>query len=205
MPTETHADKNEALVARLLSGDMSARDEMIELNQPLVYTTVTRVLRRWPALEHIRDELQGVGILALVKIVNRLVVTGDVQRPVRNYLIKAIHDSLISEIRKSYRYYQVHRHVDAYEKLPEECLAVEDTGIARFVDRDYLMAQCVTERERDLLYLHFEGHSRPEIAAILGMTINVVNDVFEVFVRRVAAAEKVEKFQKIPEKMSLTR
>jgi RNA polymerase sigma factor (sigma-70 family) len=184
-----HTDANEALVARLLAGDMTARDELIVVNQPLVYVTVTRILRHWPASSHLRDELIGAGSMALVAIVDNLVTTGDVKRPIRNYLITAIRNDIISELRQHTRYYKVHHHVDSYAKLPEECLVVEDAGLKRLENLEYLHVHCKSPQERQVLELFLQGNSRRDIAQRLQVPYNVVCDILAAYTRRVRRKE----------------
>lgn len=191
-----HTDVNEALIARLLASDMTARDELIIVNQPLVYVTVTRILRRWPAYSHLRDELIGAGAAALVAIVDNLVVTGDVRRPVRNYLITAIRNGIISELRQQTRHYRRHQYVESYSYLPEIYLAVEDTNLRSLEDAEYFRAHCKSPQEQQVLELFLHGNNRRDIAQFLQMPYNVVCDILAAYARRVRRKENREKSRK---------
>jgi len=190
-----YSDENEALVRRLLAGDTSARDELIAVNQPLVYRTVTHIVRRFPASHHFRDELIGAGFVGLVNAVDRLITDGDAQRPIRNFLITTIRNTVISELRQQIRYYQTHRHVDSYTKLPEECLVTEDKSLQQLENTEYLWSRNMSAREQQVIELFLQGKSRRDIAAELQIPYTVVCDRLAAFVRRERrkSQEKVRK------------
>ena len=190
------SDVNEALVIRLLSGDTSARDELIIVNQPLVYTTVSRILRHWPTNNHLRDELIGAGLTSLVMIVDKLITKGSVERPVRNFLITAIRNGIISELRLHIRHYKIHRHVDSYSKLPEDCLMIENAGLKRLEDVEYLQVHCKSLQEQQILELFLSGNKRRDIAQRLQIPYNVVCDILAAYTRRARRKENKENLRK---------
>jgi len=179
--------QNEILVKQLIAGDLLARDKLIEFNQRLVYTTVKRVLRVWHNFQHLRDDLIGVGMVALVKAVNRLLIVGEAARPVRNYLITVIRSKLLTELigqdgrRGQAAHYRMTQYVATYSQVPEHILAVTDRSFDRIENREYLLSLCESVREREIISHYLDGRSPGAIIANTGLSRNVVHKTFEQF------------------------
>jgi len=164
------AERNEVLAKELLAGSQTARDEMIVINRPLVLATVKRILRSHPHCRQPKADLVGVGIVALVEAVDRLIAKGGLNSPVRNYLITAIRSKVNSELSGQSEYYSRHQHVPAYDSLPEAVLSAEDPQLLRMENAEVLYKRCKTERARRILTLYLEGHTPSEIAEAVGLS-----------------------------------
>jgi len=171
---------NDALITRLIAGDTTARNELIVANQRLVYITVDRTLRLWINFQFLEDDLIGEGMVALVTAVDRLNEIGDAARPpVRNYLITAIRNILISTLvgqRGEVNHYQTTQYLDSYHRIPEHVLAEEDPVFARIEDREFFLSLCETEREREILSYFLAGKSQVNIIAATEYTRHIVSD-----------------------------
>lgn len=168
------AERNEALAKELLAGSVTARDELIVINRPLVLTTVRRILRSHPHCRQPKSDLVGVGLIALVEAVDRLIEKGGLNKPVRNYLITAIRNKVTSELHEQRDYYRHHQHVPTYDSLPEATLAAEDKQLMRMENAESLDHQCKTDRERQILRLYLEGNKPAEIAEATGASRKAV-------------------------------
>lgn len=167
-------EQNEALVERLLAGDISARNELIEINRRLVFTTVKRFLRVWLNFKHLHADLIGAGMVALVQAVDRLIEIGEVKRPIRNYLISSIRFKLLTEVEREIEHLQSHQYVATYGEVPEHNLAVDDPLFGQIEDREFLMSFCESERDRDILTRFLEGGKASEIIRSTDYTESIV-------------------------------
>ena len=168
-------EQNEALVEQLLAGDTTARNKLIEINRRLVFTTVKRFLGNWPDFRYLRADLIGVGMLALVQAVDRLIEIGEVDRPIRNFLITSIRGYLLNELlRAEAEYNQFHQSVGSYNEVPEHTLAVDDPAFDRIEDQEFLLSFCDSERDREILTLFFGGERLADIIRNTDYTENVV-------------------------------
>lgn len=168
------AERNETLVEQLLAGDTPARDKLIEINRRLVFTTVKRFLRTWPDFKHLHADLIGVGMVALVQAVDRLVEIGEVKRPIRNYLISSIRFKLLTEVEREIEHLQSHQYVATYGKVPEHILAIDDPIFGQIEDQEFLLSLCESERDREILTLFFESRSPSNIIRSTDFTESVV-------------------------------
>ena len=172
---------NETLVTRLFAGDLTARDELIVANQRLVYTTVDRVLRLWINFQHLHDDLVGEGMIALITAVDRLLKIGEVARPIRNYLITAIRNRLITELIGQANHYQTIQYLDSYHRIPESVLAENDPVFARIEDREFFMSLCETEREQEILSYYLAGQKPVDIIRRAGLSRAIVHNTLQQF------------------------
>jgi len=168
------AERNETLVEQLLAGDTSARDELIVINRRLVFTTVKRFLRTWPNFKHLHADLIGVGMVALVQAVDRLIEIGEVKRPIRNYLISSVRFKLLSEVVKEIEHLQSHQYVATYGEAPEHTLAVDDPIFGQIEDQEFLLSLCESERDREILTLFLGGKNPSDIIRSTDFTESIV-------------------------------
>jgi len=181
---------NDALVARLLAGDSAARNELIVANQRLVYTTVNRVLCLWTNLQYLHDDLIGEGMLTLVLAVDRLVEIGDVAQPIRNYLITAIRNRLITMLIGQANHYQTTQYLDSYHRIPEHTLAKDDPVFARIEDRDFFMSLCETGREREILSYYLAGQKPIDIIHRADFSRAVVHNTLQQFRQKLRESQE---------------
>lgn len=169
------AKRNETLIEQLLAGDASARNELIELNRRLVFTTVKRFLCAWPNSKHLRADLIGAGMVALVQAVDRLTEIGEVKRPIRNYLISSVRFRLLTEVEKEIEHLQSHQYIGAtYGGVPEHTLAVDDPIFGQIEDQEFLLSLCESERDREILTLFLGGKSPSDIIRSTDFTESIV-------------------------------
>lgn len=180
----SHEEQNNQLIDRLLAGDVSARDELIIRNRPLIKATVQRVLLRWPGHNHLHDDLISEGYLALTQVVHDMV-----ERPVsfRNLIISAARHAIQKMFQRHEEpYYNTHQHPKmGVEGLSDKLLATEDKAPQQVDDRDFLLAQCVNSREKAILRLYLDCHTLREIATQFGTTRWVIRRVIRRFRARV--------------------
>jgi len=173
--------RNEVLAEELRAGSTTARDELIVINRPLILATVKRILRANPSCRHPKSDLVGIGLIALVEAVDRLIAKGGLNKPVRNYLITAIRNKVTSELHEQRDYYSHHQHVPTYDSLPEATLAAEDKQLMRMENTESFVRQCKTDLERQILSLYLEGYKPAEIAKTTGTSRKAIYK----FLRRV--------------------
>lgn len=190
MKTHDPDTLNDTLIARYHAGDPTARDELIVANQPLVYTTVDRTLRIWTNFQYLHDDLVGEGMIALVLAVDRLLLIKDTDRQIRNYLITAIRNRLVSELvgsqsgRGQVDHYQTTQYLDSYHRISEQVLAEDDPVFAQIEDHEFFMSLCETEREREILSYFLAGKSQVDIIATTEHTRHVVSNTLVQFRRK---------------------
>ena len=169
------AEQNETLIEQLLAGDTSARDKLIEINRRLVFATVKRFLHTWFNFKHLHADLIGVGMVALVQAVDHLIEMGEMEQPIRNYLISAIRYKLLTEIeRKEIKHLQSHQYVTTYDEVPEHNLAVDDPLFSQIEDREFLLSLCESERDREILTLCLDGKRPSDIVRSTDFTESIV-------------------------------
>lgn len=185
-----HDELNEALVTRLFAGDLTARDELIVANQRLVYTTVDRVLRLWTNFQHLHDDLVGEGMVALIMAVDRLLKIGEVVRPIRNYLITAIRNRLVTQLIGQANHYQTIQYLDSYHRIPESVLAENDPVFARIEDHEFFMSLCVTEREQEILSYFLAGQKPVDIIRRAGFSRAIVHNTLQQFRQKLKESQE---------------
>lgn len=181
---------NEALVTRLFAGDLTARDELIIANQRLVYTTVDRILRLWINFQHLNDDLIGEGMIALVTAVDRLLKIGEAARPIRNYLITAIRNRLITELLGQADHYLTTQYLDSYHRIPEHVLAEDDPVFARIEDHEFFMSLCATEREREILSYYLAGQKPVDIIRRTDFSRAIVHNTLQQFRQKLRESQE---------------
>lgn len=169
------AERNKTLVEQLLAGDAVARDELIEINRRLVFTTVRRFLRAWPDFKYLRADLIGAGVVALIQAVDRLIEIGEVKRPIRNYLITSIRFKLLTEVEREIEHLQSHQYIGfTYGEVPEHNLAVDDPIFSQIEDQEFLLSLCESDRDREILTLFLGGKSPSDIIRSTDYTESIV-------------------------------
>ncbi len=196
MKNVDHDELNEALVTRLFAGDLTARDELIVANRPLIYTTVDRILRLWINFQYLHDDLVGEAMLTLVLAVDRLVEIGDVAQPIRNYLITANRNRLITMLigthssRGEVDHYQTTKYLDSYHRIPEHVLAEDDPVFARIEDHEFFMSLCVTEREREILSYYLAGQKPVDIIRRTDFSRAVIHNTLQQFRQKLRESQE---------------
>ncbi len=178
-------EQNERLYSRVMAGDEKAREEMIQCNMPLVISKVDSYIRRYPQLEHLRDDLHSAGFVGLVQAVNKM---AEHKEPSNvnptGYISVAITHEFVKLAKKE----AVHGGIELADtpeidmdttvdvpnvshSIPESVIDVNQSESLELLEiRDMLDACCECEEERTLLRMREEGYSDREIADALGLT-----------------------------------
>ena len=179
------SERNERLYPRVMAGDEKAREEMIESNMPLVICKVDSFVRRYPQLEHLRDDLHSAGFVGLVKAVNKMAEhkepskvnpTGYISVAITHEFVKlaqkeAVHSGI--ELADSPEI-----DMDLADDVPEVSHSIPESVVDTnqseatelFELRDLLQSCCESDEERTLLRMREEGCSDREIAEALNMS-----------------------------------
>lgn len=184
-------EKNMEVYRRLVAGDASARDEMIEGNLPLVVVKVNALLAYCPQLEFYRQDLVSEGNLALVQAVDSMAKKGGVEnaRPT-GYLYSAIEQGIgdyAQESRTIPVTTRVKRWHEKQGKPVKEPQPVSETAAtAAFSRLDYqdphaaaelleeIEACCETDRDKRIVRMLMEGNTLAECAAALDCSTSTV-------------------------------
>jgi DNA-directed RNA polymerase specialized sigma subunit len=180
--------KNLELYERLMLGDRSARNEMIEGNMPLVVSRMNALLSSSPCAERYRDDLMAEGFLALVTAVDRLAThdrTTD-PRPL-GYLKKAIDralkafaDSQLSPLVPARVLRQAQASGDTTVAPALESLDIVQHDVAgddpycRYEMLELTMSCCKTPEERTIVNLRSEGATDRETSHRTGIPLATV-------------------------------
>lgn len=179
-------ERNDALYPLVVSGDESARTEMIESNMALVKFQVERFIFIYPQAKHLKDELISEGYLALCTAVNKLFNSVPVENPKPSwYLTRAIQRAF-SEVLESETHMQasaktVRVYTDRSEEIPRQIpmsdmmpdMPCDDTSLR---DLRELIESCAeSEDERQMLTMKENGYSIREIARHLNIPRSTIN------------------------------
>ena len=177
-------ERNERLYPRVMAGDEKAREEMIQSNMPLVISKVDSYVRRYPQLEHLRDDLHSAGFVGLVKAVNKM---AEHKEPSKvnptGYISVAITHEFVKLAKKE----AVHSGIELADtpeidmdasgdvpevshNIPESVVDTNQSATTELLElRDMLQTCCQSEEERTLLRMREEGYSDRDIAETLNM------------------------------------
>jgi hypothetical protein len=174
-------EKNAALYPRVQAGDAVAREEMITGNMPLVIAKVESLIRSFPNVEYLRDDLTSAGLLGLTSAVNAIADGFQAKNPTF-YLAKAI----VTEIGKALEDetpiripYTSRRRAETTD-TPLVPPVVQNIIPERFEApsyekelemRDVIDACCVRKEERTFVAMKEAGHTLTEIAAAMNMPL----------------------------------
>jgi len=176
--------RNEELYPRVMAGDAKAREEMITGNMALVISKVDSYLRRYPQIEHFRDDLHSAGFTGLVKAVNKM---AEHREPAKvnptGYISVAITHEFANLARKE----AVHSGIELADipemdmddgndtpkvshGVPESIPDTNQSAAAELFElRELIHSCCQSEEEHTLIRMREEGYSDREIARALAM------------------------------------
>lgn len=176
--------RNERLYPRVMAGDEKARQEMIESNMPLVISKVDSYVRRYPQLEHLRDDLHSAGFVGLVRAVNKMAEhkepsnvnpTGYMSVAITHEFVKlakkeAVHSGIeLADTPES----DLDARSDVPEvshNIPESVVDTNQSAATELVElRDLIESCCETDEERTLIRMREEGYADRDIAKALSM------------------------------------
>lgn len=178
-------ERNAHLVELYLAGDEEAGNALIIENLPLVKTTVRHILNECPDYSHLHADLIGEGQLTLTRVVREMT-----EPPIsfHNLIIQSVRMDILKcfQEKKKDIYYKEPRCLNAsLDNLPADVLAVECPDLRLMEDREFLLSLCVSERERSILQLYFEGCTPKDIARALGCSSNSVSQTMGRFKSRI--------------------
>lgn len=166
----TDADKNNAILPSVVSGDASARERLIRDNMVFVLSRVNSYIRRRPEIEYLRDDMTSAGLLGVCKAVNKI-VEGTTVSNVTAYLSYWINREILLVLEAEAPVIQpddeeplvVNTDVDSLSKLDD---------VFTLVDlREVIYSCCETDEERRLLELReFHGLNCQEIAPLINVS-----------------------------------
>ena len=191
-------ERNNELFPAVVAGDAEARRALIEENMALVVVKVDSLTKQMPSIAHLRDDLIGAGYLGLVKAVNK-VASGKVKtaKALNNYIGRSItrdifqllpHERTIHIPRESNR---LARQSENPIPIPIVIHTLPKTlatpSLSAVVDLHNLFDSCcISEAELECLRLREDGHTFPEIAAILAVPQTTLYDMFRRLRARIA-------------------
>jgi hypothetical protein len=184
-PAQRATERIEKLVERLQDGDTTARDDLIHCCRRIVKDRVELVTRNYPWTRNSRDDLIGVGLLAVVEVVNQLQGGLRIEPNVTGYISTRVKYAVIDELRTQTQYNETHQSFATLQSpsdidltvIEDECrrqgslipvtlselLAREDDGFDETDCLDFLFACCMSESERKLIELRLQGYTIREV------------------------------------------
>jgi len=184
MPAVTQG-ANARLYPLVVAGDPAAREEMIQVNSPLVGNRVSAYLAKFPKCQHLRDDLISQGYVGLVTAVNNM-VGSDVPNPnplgfMSFHIQKALGELMDQEatIRVPKRTYMENKAKGKLIDRPDKDGSASIDDVLKkdgerdprsLVDlMDELLGCCESPTERQIVKHRADGRSDAEIAEILGI------------------------------------
>lgn len=194
----TH-ETNNAVYERLIGGDQSARDEMIQANMALVAVKVEGFIRRNPDHINLRDDLMSEGMVGLVEAVDRMAEKA-VAKP-SAYIGQSIQNALIDFVEKEspfrisrrsrQRAIRQDREITGHRKVAMTTEAfgeiASDDPMEVFELRDFIDSCCSNNLELQIVKMREAGSTYQEIATELGTPLNTVNRAMQDIYRRFLA------------------
>ena len=196
--------ENDAVYQRLVSGDESARNELIEGNMALVIHRVDAYLHRAPQMAYYRDDMISAGIVGLCEVVDRMQKKGPVTSPKpTGWITKGI-DCCISRLADESNTIVVPKMTQARARsegkpirpprtVSDKALVYRDdseiSGNAAATElQEEILACCEDDTDRQIVRMRSDGHTDAEIAASLGLSAMTISRrrrvVFERFNKR---------------------
>lgn len=178
-------EKNDILWPRVVAGEKSACDEMIQSNMSLVIDKVDSYIRSFPDLAYLRDDLISEGFVGLVYAVNKKMVgsspRGDKKVNPTGYMSYwiAYHIGLVADKeaalgsctktvrRKRDDGRSLPRHVPLPKNMESE--TYDDAGFRILELKDEILGCCETEDDRVIVDLREKGYVDSEIAKTLNL------------------------------------
>ena len=164
-----------------LTTDPTVRLRLIEGNRPLVIHIVGYLVRQWPALKRVQDDLLGAGFVGLVEAVNNLAVPNDIQNPSK-YIGRVSRNRICEEARE-HRAWKTTKQ-KPLGLIPDDILAIENKGLKEIDIQDMLAACCTTSQSQEIIDLRGQGHTINEIASQLEIPVITVRRTLQNVKRR---------------------
>ncbi len=180
-------EKNNQVYDRLVNGDESARDEMIQGNMALVVVRVEAYLRQSPQYAFLRDDLISAGLVGLCEAVDAMQKRGRVKSAnPTGYIYTAIDNHLTETVDEESTIVVPHRtQKRAREednpivcpravgaKATESCfsrLSTADVSAGHEL-KDEIMACCRDDVDVKIVEMRIAGHTDSEIAEAVGLS-----------------------------------
>jgi RNA polymerase sigma factor (sigma-70 family) len=204
-------EENYQLYQRLIQGDESARERMIEGNMGLVIVRMNAYLRKCPKMSFFRDDLISAGLCGLIEAVTRMQDGNEAEKVnPTGYIYTAIDQAMTrdadeeSTIKIPQRTQQKAREAKRpIEKPVFVGTKTQKTVFSHLKERDFhrpyeireeMLAACDGELERSIIVMHLEGYTDVEIARVLGLhRLNILkarNRICTAFKERWEALDK---------------
>jgi DNA-directed RNA polymerase specialized sigma subunit len=176
-------EQNDAVYQRLMAGDKSARDEMIEGNVALVVYRVDAYLRMAPQMSYYRDDMIASGLLGLCDAVDGMSKKGVIRKPT-GYISIAI-DRYVSHAADEANAIVVpfQAQAAARQEGTPMCLprTVSDSALTNYNDlstieceevlalTEEVLACCQDDVERRIVSMRVDGYTDEEIGQALAI------------------------------------
>lgn len=178
-------ERNNALYPRVARGDKEARDELIELNMPLVAIKVDDYLTCFPHLSYLTDDLVGEGNLALVSACDKIMrgevtndnLTGYLRVSIHNVIGHYVDDELHSSDRSARRRRQNGEDPQRFHKVPNSNYVLDELSHDPRAEADLhelILGCCDSDEERAIVDLRIKGYKDDEIARQLDISKTTV-------------------------------
>lgn len=150
--------ENEALLQRILEGDVEAKARFVEGNMAYVVMMVNAFLKSDPKFKHLRNDLISEGYLTLVKIVQSVRHNNNPQ----GFVWTALRNAFVRMVKRE----------KPCERLAEFATYVED-GIKDL--RQDIVNCCEDDFDLQIIRLRQHGYNDVEIAGICGVSQQCIN------------------------------
>ncbi len=186
-------EQNDALYQRLVSGDMKARDEMIEGNLALVVYRVDAYIRCAPQMAYYRDDLISGGLEGLCKAVDAMSQGKHLESPRPTGRITKAIDRHISNLADEANVVCVPRRTQTRARAKGKPIdpprVVSDKILQSKEDQKYfeekaaielqeeILACCQTDVERQIILMRIEGYNDTEIGEKINRSQQYISSV----------------------------
>ena len=177
---------NDVLYARVVAGDLNARNQMIEGNTALAIFRVETYLRTSPQMQYYRDDMISAALLGVCKAVDDMQARGAVKHPkptgyitkvVDHHIAKVVdeRDTIVIPHTTQKRARGGGKPIEAPKVVSEKALSGRTAPIpfstgALLEVQEELLASCRDELDQRIISMRSDGYTHEEIAKECSMS-----------------------------------
>ena len=161
-----------------------SRETMVQGNMPLVIHKVDKLLKKYPYLEYLRDDLVSVGFIALIEAIDKYrvqdkaTITTCLSRNINNAFKDFLAKRMAVSIPRQTKRNAQQRGVKLDDPSPTKLSARAVRNYQKLSDlRDDLLLCCSTPEELECFQLREQQYTLKEIAVKLGTTITIIHRI----------------------------
>lgn len=181
-----NVEDNNALYRRLVAGDVTARNEMIEGNTALAIFRVEAYLRTSPQMAYYRDDMISEALVGVCRAVDDMQKRGAVKHPrptgyitrvVDHHIAKVVdeRDTIVVPPRTQEKARRNNSPIESPKVVSEKALSGKAAPIpystsALLEVQEELLASCHDYLDRQIIAMRADGYTHEEIAEKCGLS-----------------------------------